>query len=79
MVKLGMSPEAAIVSATINTAKLFRLESEIGTIEPGKLADIIAVNGSPLEDVETLQDVTFVMKSGRVAKQGGVITDIFLE
>ena len=79
MVKLGMSPEAAIVSATINTAKLFRLESEIGTIEPGKLADIIAVNGNPLEDVETLQEVTFVMKSGRVAKQGGVIRDIFLE
>jgi len=79
MVELGMSPEAAIVSATVNTAKLFRLESEVGTIEPGKLADIIAVNSSPLEDIEALQDVEFVMKSGRVAKQDGVIRDIILE
>jgi imidazolonepropionase-like amidohydrolase len=79
MVKLGMSPEATIVSATINTASLFRLESEIGTIEPGKLADIIAVNGNPLEDIKTLEDVKFVMKSGRVAKQGGEIKGIFLE
>jgi imidazolonepropionase-like amidohydrolase len=79
MVDLGMSPEAAIVSATINTATLFRLDSEIGTIEPGKLADIIAVKGNPLEDIGTLQDVDFVMKSGRVAKSGGVMKDIFLE
>ena len=79
MVDLGMSSEAAIVSATINTAKLFRLESEVGTIAPGKLADIIAVNGSPLEDIERLQDIVFVMKSGRVAKRDGVMQDIFLE
>ena len=74
-----MSSEAAIVSATSNTAKLFRLESEVGTIAPGKLADIIAVNGSPLEDIERLQDIVFVMKSGRVAKRDGVMQDIFLE
>ncbi|MDP6674655.1 MAG: amidohydrolase family protein [Gammaproteobacteria bacterium] len=79
MVNLGMSPEAAIVSATINTAKLFRLENEVGTIEPGKLADIIAVNGNPLEDIESLQDISFVMKSGRVAKQNGVLKNIFLK
>ena len=79
MVNLGMSPQAAVVSATINTAKLFGLESEVGTIASGKLADIIGVNGSPLEDIQTLQDVIFVMKSGRVAKQHGVMKDIFLE
>jgi len=78
MVKLGMSPEAAIVSATINTAKLFGMENEIGTLEAGKLADMIAVNGNPLEDVEILEDISFVMKSGRVARQDGVIQDIFL-
>ncbi|MDP7154049.1 MAG: amidohydrolase family protein [Gammaproteobacteria bacterium] len=79
MVNLGMSPAAAIVSATINTAKLFRLENEVGTIEPGKLADIIAVNGNPLEDIESLQEISFVMKSGRVAKQNGVMKNIFLD
>jgi imidazolonepropionase-like amidohydrolase len=79
MVDLGMSPEAAIVSATISTAKLFRLEDEIGTIATGKLADIISVKGNPLEEIERLQDVRFVMKSGRVAKQDGVMMDIFLE
>jgi imidazolonepropionase-like amidohydrolase len=79
MVELGMSPDAAIVSATINTAKLFRLEDEVGIIESGKLADIIAVNGNPLDDIANLQDVTFVMKSGRVAKQNGEIKDIFLK
>jgi imidazolonepropionase-like amidohydrolase len=79
MVDLGMSPTAAIVSATINTAELFGLDTEIGTIAPGKLADIIAVEGNPLEDIGTLQDVDFVMKSGRVAKQGGVMKDIFLD
>lgn len=79
MVDLGMSTEAAIVSATINTAKLFRLDSEVGTIAPGMLADIIAVNGNPLEDIATLQDVRFVMKTGRVAKQDGFMKGIFLE
>lgn len=79
MVDLGMSPAAAIVSATINTAKLFRLDREVGTIAPGKLADIIAVKGSPLEDIGALQDIDFVMKSGRVAKRDGVMKDIFLD
>jgi imidazolonepropionase-like amidohydrolase len=79
MVDLGMSPEAAIVSATINTARLFRLDHEIGTVEPGKLADIVGVKGNPLEDIGALQDVSFVMKSGRVAKRDGVTQEIFLE
>ncbi len=79
MVQLGMDPEAAIKSATINTAELFHLDSEIGSIEAGKLADIIAVDNNPLEDIETLEDVSFVMKSGRVAKQDGLVMDIFLK
>jgi imidazolonepropionase-like amidohydrolase len=79
MVDLGMSSAGAIESATINTAKLFGLEKEIGTLEPGKLADIIAVQGNPIDDIHVLQDVDFVMKSGRVVKYGGVMQDIFLD
>ncbi len=79
MVELGMSPAAAIASATINTAKLFRLDGETGTLEAGKLADIIAVKGDPLQDVTVLQEVDFVMKSGRVAKRDGVLADFFLD
>ena len=79
MVELGMSPADAIKSATIDTAKLFRLDEETGTIEPGKLADIIAVRGDPLVDISALETVDFVMKGGRVAKVDGVLTDFFLD
>ena len=79
MVELGMSPAAAIESATINTAKLFRVDRETGTLEAGKLADIIAVKGDPLQDVTVLEEVDFVMKSGRVAKRDGVPVDFFLD
>jgi len=71
MVELGMSPADAIHSATINTARLFGLEAETGSLEPGKLADVIAVRGNPLEDIEALYDVAFVMKSGRTVKTDG--------
>lgn len=79
MVELGMSPSAALESATINTAKLFRVDGETGTLEAGKLADIIAVEGDPLQDITVLETVDFVMKSGRVAKRDGVLTDFFLD
>jgi imidazolonepropionase-like amidohydrolase len=79
MVKLGMQPADAIEAATVNTAKLFRLDGEIGTLAAGKLADIIAVTGDPLDDVTALDSVDFVMKSGRIAKRNGVLTDIFLD
>lgn len=79
MVELGMSPAAAIASATINTAKLFRLDEDTGSIEAGKLADIIAVTGDPLADVTALETIDFVMKSGRVAKRDGVVSDFFLD
>jgi imidazolonepropionase-like amidohydrolase len=79
MVELGMSPAAAIASATINTAKLFRLDGETGTLEAGKLADIIAVKGDPLQDVAALENVDFVMKGGRVARRDGALVDFFLD
>ncbi len=67
-VKLGMTPLQAIQSATINDADLLGWSSKVGTIEPGKWADIIAVDGDPLQDITLLQHVKFVMKSGAVYK-----------
>src|SRR6266542_3186249 len=69
MVRYGMSPMAAIRSATSVASELLGQEKEQGTLEPGKLADIIAVPGNPLEDITALQHVSFVMKSGVIYKQ----------
>ena len=68
MVKLGLTPLQAIQSATINDADLLGWSDRVGTIEPGKWADIIAVDGDPLADVTTLERVKFVMKGGDVVK-----------
>ena len=68
MVKYGMSPAEAIKAATVNAADLLGLSKEIGTIEPGKSADIIAVTGDPLQDVTVLKSVDFVMARGEVIK-----------
>jgi imidazolonepropionase-like amidohydrolase len=66
--KYGMSPLAAIQTGTLNAADLMGWTDRIGAIEPGKWADIIAVDGDPLKDVKILQHVNFVMKSGVVYK-----------
>jgi len=68
MVEYGMTPLNAIRSATIRGSQLLRMEKQIGTIEPGKFADIIAVKGNPLEDISVLKNVVFVMKAGKVEK-----------
>jgi len=68
MVQHGMTPSAAIVAATVNAADLLGVSQDVGTLEPGKAADIIAVAGDPLRDVTTLKSVRFVMKGGVVAK-----------
>jgi imidazolonepropionase-like amidohydrolase len=67
-VSLGMTPLQAIQTATINDADLLGWSDKIGTLEAGKWADIIAVDGDPLQDVTTLQHVKFVMKGGAVVK-----------
>ena len=69
MVKYGMTPAEAIKAATVNAADLLGLAREIGTIEPGKSADIIAVAGDPLSDVRLLKTVSFVMARGEVIKR----------
>ncbi len=71
MVKYDMSPLAALQADLINGAKLLDWEGQIGALKPGYLADIIAVRGNPLDDIDTLQHVDFVMKGGAVYKRQG--------
>ena len=68
MVKHGMPASAAIQAATMNAATLLGVEKEVGSLEPGKAADLIAVAGDPIQDITTLKSVRFVMKGGRVFK-----------
>jgi imidazolonepropionase-like amidohydrolase len=70
MVKYGMTPAQAINAATADAALLLGWEDRVGAIEPGRFADIIAVNGDPLKDITELQHVRFVMKGGTVIKNG---------
>jgi imidazolonepropionase-like amidohydrolase len=67
-VKLGMTPLAAIQTATINAADLLGPKFQVGMLEPGKFADMIAVDGDPTKDVTILEHVKFVMKGGTVYK-----------
>ena len=66
MVQHGMTPMGAIQAATVNAADLLGLSAEIGTLEAGKRADIVAVDGDPLTDVSVLTSMDFVMRDGRV-------------
>lgn len=68
MVSAGMPAMEAIKSATIVPAKLLDIADQLGTLEAGKLADIIAVEGDPLKDIKVLEKVSFVMKEGKVYK-----------
>jgi imidazolonepropionase-like amidohydrolase len=68
LVKHGMPASAAIQAATMNAATLLGVETEVGSLEPGKAADLIAVAGDPTADITILKSVRFVMKDGRVFK-----------
>jgi imidazolonepropionase-like amidohydrolase len=68
MTRFGMSPLAAIQAATIKAAELMSWSDRVGTIEPGKFADLIAVDGDPLADVTQLEHVKFVMKGGTIVR-----------
>jgi len=68
MVKYGLTPMQAIQSATVNAADLLGWSDQVGSLEPGRFADLIAVEGNPLKDVTTLEHVKFVMKGGQVIK-----------
>jgi imidazolonepropionase-like amidohydrolase len=66
LVRDGMTPSQAIQSATLQAARLMHLDDKLGSVEPGKLADIVAVPGNPLEQITLMEQVNFVMKDGIV-------------
>ena len=69
MVEGGMPAMKAIQSATLEGSRLLRVEDRLGTLEVGKLADVIAVEGDPLHDISAMRSVVFVMKEGQIYKQ----------
>jgi imidazolonepropionase-like amidohydrolase len=71
MVKYGMTPMQAIQAATTNAADLLGHSNEIGSIIPGKYADIVAVSGDPLQNIGVLENLDFIMKDGKVYKSQG--------
>lgn len=75
MVEYGMKPMDAIRSATITASELLRMENQIGTIEAGKFADVIAVEGNPADDIKALTRVVFVMKDGKVYKKSSGVVE----
>jgi imidazolonepropionase-like amidohydrolase len=71
MVEAGMPPMAAILSATRGGADLIGRPDEVGSVRPGRYADLVAVKGDPLTEIKLLQNVSFVMKAGQVYKKDG--------
>jgi imidazolonepropionase-like amidohydrolase len=70
MVDLGMNPIDALKSATANDAELLGVAQKVGTLEKGKLADVIAMTGDPTSDITATERVSFVMKEGKIIRQG---------
>jgi imidazolonepropionase-like amidohydrolase len=71
MVQWGMTPLQAIQAATLNAAELMNLQGKVGVLAPGSFADVVAVDGDPLQDVRTLEHVKFVMQGGAVKRDDG--------
>ena len=69
MVKYGMKPLAVLQADMLNGARLLGWEGQIGALKPGYLADVIAVPGSPLDDISAVERVAFVMKGGVIVKR----------
>jgi imidazolonepropionase-like amidohydrolase len=71
LVEAGMTPRQAIQTATLQASRLLGKEAELGAIEPGTLADVVAIRGDPLKDIHLLKQVDFVMKGGIIYKRDG--------
>jgi imidazolonepropionase-like amidohydrolase len=71
LTRCGLTPMQAIGAGSLGAARLLGRERDIGSVEPGKRADLVAVKGDPLSDITLLQRVDFVMKDGVVVKREG--------
>jgi imidazolonepropionase-like amidohydrolase len=78
MVEAGMPPMFTIQAATISAAQLLRHDKDLGTVAAGKIADVVAVPGNPIDDISLMKRVSFVMKDGIVYKQNSVPVDTSL-
>ncbi|MDB6092419.1 MAG: Amidohydrolase, imidazolonepropionase [Gammaproteobacteria bacterium] len=76
MVRAGMPPLFAIQAATVHAAQLLKQDKDLGSVTAGKLADLVAVEGNPVDDVGLLKSVSFVMKDGVVYKRDGKAVDL---
>ncbi|QAT85600.1 amidohydrolase [Corallococcus coralloides] len=74
LVQAGLTPTEALRTATVNTAELLGVSDKLGTLEPGKLADVVAVPGNPLQDIRMTQKVFFVMKEGVIHRNDTAAT-----
>jgi imidazolonepropionase-like amidohydrolase len=70
MVELGMTPIDALKTATSNDAELLGIAQKTGTLEKGKLADIVGMPGDPTADITATERVSFVMKDGKIIRNG---------
>ena len=78
MVDLGMQPIDALKAGTSADADLLGIGAKVGTLEQGKLADIVAMPGDPTQDITATERVSFVMKEGKIIRNGGAPTPLAL-
>ena len=79
MVEAGMPPMEALQAATLVAAELLGIENELGSVEAGKIADLVAVTGDPLADISSMERVTFVMKQGVIHKSDRWGTNLLIQ
>jgi imidazolonepropionase-like amidohydrolase len=79
MVQAGMPPMFVLQAATMHAAQLLKHDNELGSVSAGKLADVVAVPGDPLDDISIMKRVAFVMKDGVVYKKDGAVIDVNLQ
>ena len=75
MTDRGMTPMQVIQAATINVARAYRVDDDLGSLEAGKIADLVVVDGNPLSDLDHLRSVSTIVQNGRVVDRDALPTD----
>lgn len=73
MKEAGMTPMQIIVASTINAATVSGMETKLGTLQPGKIADVLVLDGNPLEDIQALTHIKMVIHPGKVIRDKGLL------